>query len=416
MSEPIAEDTQKIDVKSNTLTGGMSAIREAVLSATTEAVIVQGKSVPIFTLFGGGCGGNLGLLKQRTPVPQFDGRVRFDDSFDPVTNDERHDYYVVEEYGERKFNGSCTGVIEACFPQFDGSAAYDGMLRKGRISDPNDKYYNKTKQEVLDEWNGTGLAARTHGKNMHKQIECFFNNCVDPTNVEWESADNKPALDRFLRCWRQEFVGKLVPVRTEMIMFDKRFEFAGQADIVYRRVEWLDDPEKCNWIGVGDWKRSKKNFANEVAYEKGLGPCAELDNTSLSKYRLQMSMYASCLMRQTNYVVKEMHLGIFHAAHPDYCWIRVEPLYEIADRMLLERRQKSIQKYMSNLLRLSTRLATSFAVSATEPSQVAYGTELDGVMELLVDTRNLKGMIDSIWQYGASADEILGVAKRKRSQ
>ena len=415
MSDKIAEETQSSEVKSNALTGGMSAITEAVLFAANTEVIVQGKSVRVCDLFGGGQGGNLDILKSRSPVPQFDGRIRFDDSFDPETKEEKHDYYITEEYGERKFDGSCTGLIGSCFPQFDGSAAYDGMARKGRIRDPKDKYYGKSKQEVLDEWNGTGYLARTHGKNMHKQIEYFLNNCVDLKNGEWESEANKPALDRFLRCWRNEFVGKIIPMRTEMIMFDKRFEFAGQADFVYRRVEWLDDPEKCNWIGIGDWKRSKKDMNDQKAYENGLGPCSELPNTSRSQYALQMSMYGSCMMRQTAFVVKEMYLGIFHEAHPDYLWIKVEPLYDVADRMLLERRQKSIQKYTRRIMQNSTRLAEYICLDA-EASEQRKDDARNAALENLIDSRALKGMLDDIYVYGASAEDVLGTSKRKRSQ
>lgn len=415
MSEIVAHETQSSDVKSNALTGGMSAIAEAILFAAKSEVIVQGKSMRVCDVFGGGQGGNLDALKCAAPVPQFDGRIRFDDSFDPVTNEEKHDYYVKEEYGERKFEGSCTGLIESCFPHFDGSAVYDGMERKGRIRDPKDKYYNKTKKEVLDEWNGTGYLARTHGKNMHKQIEVFLNNCVDPNNVEWESEANKPALDRFLRCWRNEFVGKIVPIRTEMIMFDKRFEFAGQADFVYRRVEWLEDPEKKNWIGVGDWKRSKKNMNEEKAYENGFGPCADVPSTSRSKYALQMSMYGSCMMRQTPFVVKEMHLGIFHEAHEDYLWIKVEPMYEVADRMLLLRRQQSIQKYMLRILKNSTRLA-EFVCNSGDVLKDDKEAESHAALENLVDSRALKGLLDDVYVYGASADDVLGTLKRKRVQ
>ena len=401
MSDNSSQKDQKSEIESNSVIGGRSPISEAGLLAKTS-VILFGEKIEVGSLFGGGSGGHIGLLKEKFPIAQFDGKVRFDDSIDPVTNDEKHDYYVMERYGERHFHGSCTGLIEKYFPKFDASAAYDGMKKKGRIDDPEDDYYQMTKEEVLAQWSDGGYEARTHGKHMHKAIEAFLNNAHDPTAPIWESPENKPALDRFLDMWTHEIVGKIIPLRTEMIMFDKRFEFAGQADLLYTRPEWLGDPAKRKWIGVGDWKRSKKTF-KEKAYGTGFGPCSGLPNGSLSKYQLQMSLYASCLMRQTDFEVVELCLGIFHEKHPKYRWEIAKPLYDAADAMLVERRQLNVAKYMDSAMKLSQTMYAYIPDDA-----VSYAQELEDVV------KSLDGLVREMTVFGATTEDILGTEKRRR--
>ena len=342
MSETKESVDQSSESKSNLVANGIdsngtSLIKLAVELAKTS-VIVNGKSVVVGDMFGGGLGGSLDRLKRANPVPKFDGAVRFDDSINVATGEEHHDYYVMESYGERHFHGSCTGMIGKCFMEFDGKKVYAAMVKKGRIDDPTDVYYQMSEEVVLAQWAKTGLDARTAGKAMHKAIEQFLNNAYDPDDPIWESEENRVPLNQFLRFWVNDIVGKLVPVRTELIMFSRFCEFAGQADFAYRRVEWLADYAKRHWIGVGDWKRSKEDFDQQINEEEkkareqkrgrwkkemGIGPCVSLENTALNHYRLQMSLYATCLMRETDFEVRELHLGIFHPTHIEYLWFPV---------------------------------------------------------------------------------------------
>jgi hypothetical protein len=427
-SDMIASDVHCSEIKSNGLTGGRSLVMEAAEFAKTS-VIVNGVSVVVGELFGGGSGGSLDMWKRKNPMPQFDGIVRFDDSTDPVTKQQNHNYYVTETYGERLFHGSCTGMLKDYFPQFNGKAAYAGMKAKGRIEDPDDEYYGMSEEKVLAQWEDGGLHARTHGSAMHKTIEAFLCNCYDTNWPIWESPENKPALDYFLKFWKEEIVGKIVPFRTEMIMFDRRFEFSGQADFVYKRVEWLVDPAKKKWIGVGDWKRSKKfaelkedeifvfqnNKKKKYAPKKGFGICAEIDAIPLNEYRLQMSLYATCLMRQTELEVHELHLGIFHEVYDNYLWLRCEPLFSIADAMLVDRRQRVIAAYCLGLLKSSRQAVdTMCALEGAFPDKEEWRAEMKNVEQIADQSRSLEGLLRDMNAYGATTDEILGSNKRKK--
>jgi hypothetical protein len=429
MSEASDSVVQSSESKSNLVTNGIdskgtSLIKLAVELAKTS-VIVNGVLVVVGDMFGGGLGGTLDRLKQQNPVAKFDGAVRFDDSINAETGKENHDYYVMEKYGERHFHGSCTGMIGKCFPEFDAKAVYAGMVKKGRIDNPTDEYYQMTEEVVLAQWAKTGLDARTAGKAMHKAIEQFLNNAYDPDDPIWESEENRDALNQFLRYWVNEIVGKLVPVRTELIMFSRFCEFAGQADFAYKRVEWLVDHAKRHWLGVGDWKRSKEDFDQVDEEEKrrrakerlhwkkktGFGPCVSLEDTALNHYRLQMSLYATCLMRETDFEVRELHLGIFHPTHPEYLWFRAEPLYAIADKMLIDRRQHALANYSAGLIKDLEDVKKCLARYDTRSYPIAEMEQIDRALDY---AKSLGGLVHEATLFGASPEEILGTNKRSR--
>jgi len=417
-----------------------SLVKLAVEFAKTS-IKVNGAQVVVGEMFGGGLGDSIDRLKRKHPVTEFDGIIVFDDSFNPETGEERHDYYLVDEKtGKRtKFNASCTGIIAKQFKVFDAKKVYQAMKRKGRIDDPRDIYYKKSEETVLKEWAENGYRARTHGKHMHKTIEQFLNNACDVDDPIWESEENRDSLNQFLQFWRQEIVGKLVPIRTELIMYSLFCEFAGQADFIYKRVEWLDDPSKANWIGVGDWKRSKVDFGfdiltpeakaekekkREYPPDKGIGPCADLDDTDEVHYRLQMSLYATCNMRETSAEVRELHLGIFHPTHKSYLWFQVQPLYEIADKMLVERRQNLLARYSAALIadaEYINQFVNGFAKCVPEfrlPPQSAetFAGVVESSDRIVESAQGLANLVHESTLFGASPEEILGTSKRRKMQ
>lgn len=330
---------------------------------------------------GGGYGGDIDFLKRLNPIHSLDTGFRFDDSFNEQTQDDNHDYYIdCQVYGERKFDGSCTGIIKKCLHPFVRQDAYDGMVRNGRISDPESKYAGMGAEEVFEKWDREGKEARTYGTRMHKEIEKFYNNCADwTTSADWLTDPNvSPSLKRFIEFHVTEVVGKLALLRTEQNIWSRRYEFAGQCDILFQRVEWLNDPVKCKWVIIGDWKRTKKDLHNQTAYrgKKMLGAAASLDEVSLNEYRLQMTFYGHVLQERTDYVVKEMYVGAFHENNPTYVWKKIEPVWGIVKTLLTQRRQSLLHKYTELQAKHSHILADIFDEEADESSM-----DLDSLRE-----------------------------------
>lgn len=342
-------------------------------------------------IYGGGSNGHIDYLKEKNPLPTLDENFWFDDSIDPETGKKRHDYWINDAYGPRKYHGSCTGLIAEKKRKFDAHDAYMGMYKKGRIHDPNDEYYGMSFEQVRDQWNDIGETASGRGSEMHLEIERFFNNCTNWTESELWSTDPDvaPSLARFLNFFEAEVHGKLVPYRTEVNIWDEEFEFCGQCDVLFQLLEWVNDPIKKNWVIIGDWKLTKKNILTQKSYGNMLGCCSSLRDTSLSHYALQMTLYKLGLERRTSLRVQACYLGIFHANNPTYQWIKVEPLPEIAMQMLVERRQMLLAKY-------STAIPKLLLENTAESNKEAFET-----------SRSLAGLLKKATTYGARTADIL---------
>jgi hypothetical protein len=347
------------------------------------------------SLFGGSMSGSgISLLKERNPIPALDQNFRFDDSIDPVTGEKRHDYYIRDSDGERKYKGSCTGIIAEYKREFDATAVYKRMQEKGRIVNPEDEYYGYTQEQCVAQWKSIGEDASAAGSLVHAEIEKFFNGSADwLADPLWcENADTRPSLLRFMK-FHRDFIleQKIVMLRTELVLHNEKFEFAGSIDGVAQRKAWMDDPEKKNWVILMDWKRSKKDLVKnakehvEMGYGNMIGVCSSLPDCALSGYRLQLTLYALILMSRTSLIVKELYVVAFHSNHASYDLIPIEPLYEIASKMLIERRQKLIGRYL-DVLRKQT---------ADQP-------------DASLTVRTLYGLLKNIVEFGAKPDAVLG--------
>lgn len=342
-------------------------------------------------LYGGGFDGHIDFLKAKNPLPSLDENFWFDDSIDPETGQKRHDYWINDAYGPRKYHGSCTGLISEKKRKFDAHAAYMGMYKKGRIHDPADEYYGMSFEQVRDQWIEGGEEASGRGSEMHAEIEMFFNSCTNwIENERWNSnPDVAPSLARFLIFFEMEVCGKMVPYRTELNIWDEEFEFCGQCDVLFQLLEWVNDPEKKNWVIIGDWKRTKKNLLGQRSYGNMLGCCSSLQDKNINHYTLQMTLYKLGLERRTNLRVQACYLGIFHANNPSYQWIKVEPLPAIAMQMLVERRQTLLAKY-------STAIPMLLLENTAEKTKEAFEA-----------SRSLAGLLKSATTYGARTVDIL---------
>ena len=359
---------------------------------------------------GGGAGGDLDLLKRRNPVPALDNEMDFDESVDRRSGDIRHDYWIFEDGVEWRFEGSCTGEIAHWLKnrgRFDAGEVWDKNTANGAFLKATSKHYGKTRQQFIDWCN----SASVHGTAMHKELEKFMNNCADTKSALWTSDPNvAPSLKRFLCCWAMEIDGQIVPFRTELNIWLRQCEFAGQADLIYRRIAWSGDPRKRNWLGVGDYKRSNKDLSVLRAYndEHMLGVCNSLPATARSKFALQMTLYSLALMIRTDYVVVELVVGQFHHAHESYVWMHMEPLFSIAKAMLLDRRRRLLTKYTEQLKQRASsarrlHASKSGALDALDETHERSKNELNRYLQpqALNDAAN-KGNVDAMRAVGMS--------------
>ncbi len=109
----------------------------------------------------------------------------------------------------------------------------------------------------------------------------------DPIKYEYDIT--KKHVDNFIKVSR----GKLIPIRTEMVMYDVDTMIAGMADLIFYNVR---DKEYQIW----DWKTNKAfTEYNERGY-KLLDSLNMLDDCDLEIYSLQLAAYKYIIEKNTS--------------------------------------------------------------------------------------------------------------------
>lgn len=297
-------------------------------------------------------------LAAQHPIPVFDDHIRFDD----VSHT-----YTVNDY---VYRGSVTGFIHAFFGEFDANAVVERIVKSGRWrNDRQYKYYQRSKESILDEWSQNGSDAREHGTDMHAAIECRLNGIYDPAHEAFRTFEY--AL--FCTFWKDHVDNKLEPFRTELSIFDDEFELAGQIDGVFRKANRAADGSEDHLVYLYDWKRAKEiKFEAFRATEVGKGPLAHLADCNGWHYAIQLSVYRWILERHTPYRVVESCLARFHPSSMKYERI-VVPYLEAEVKAMAEVRRKKLLSDDLQLLAQVLEAPPSLADDTDEPSAESGG-------------------------------------------
>lgn len=191
-------------------------------------------------------------------------------------------------------NGVClesvTTFVSSCFPKFN--TELHAKQKAGALG--------ISVQEVIEMWEWKGKESRDLGTAMHKKIENYYQG-IDSANDD---------TFNLFRTFANNI--KLVPYRTEWIVYDWEYKLAGTIDFVdYQNGEYT----------IYDWKRSDKIIASGMPIkinkygEKGNYPLEHIDNSPYYHYALQLSLYKFILERNYGIKVDKLRLGIFHPTY-----------------------------------------------------------------------------------------------------
>lgn len=128
-------------------------------------------------------------------------------SFDEPT----HKYYV---NGSCEGNISCTGFIHEFFGHFDPKAILTKM-RRNPAKWAASKYFGKTDEEIIKEWNDNGKQASEAGTAMHLAIEQFLHGAPEQIKPEIKET---PEWRYFMKFWA-DCGADLEPYRSEWEVF-----------------------------------------------------------------------------------------------------------------------------------------------------------------------------------------------------
>lgn len=261
-------------------------------------------------------------LTRRNRHPR-DAHIHFDEP--------THKYYV---NGSCEGNISCTGFVHEFFGHFDPKAIIAKMKRGANWT--SSKYYGKTDQEIMKEWNDNGKQASAAGTAMHLAIEQFLHG--SPEEID-PAIKNTAEWNYFLQFWA-DCGDDLEPYRSEWEVFtdsldakvqERRIKLCGSIDMVFRR-------RSDGKFVIYDWKRSKE-IKSENAFGSGLCPLDHLPDTNYWHYTLQLNVYKWILETYYGMEIADLYLVILHPDNPSYRRMRLNFLTDEVEDMVECRRR-----------------------------------------------------------------------------
>jgi ATP-dependent exoDNAse (exonuclease V) beta subunit len=237
---------------------------------------------------------------------------------DLIVFDEGPHVYTVK--GENNYT-SVTTWNHSHFKQFDADKVIKQMMSSRRWY--QNKYFNKSPEEIKAIWEANRDDAAKAGTKMHYDIECYYNNMpVDNSSVEF---------NYFMNFVREH--PELKPYRTEWMVWDEELRLAGSIDMVFEN--------KDGTLMIYDWKRSREIIRNKQYEEYSITECiSHLPDTNFWHYSLQLNTYKAILEKNYGKKVTALRLVCLHPSNKNknYIIIDVPDLQEEVDELFALRK------------------------------------------------------------------------------
>lgn len=206
--------------------------------------------------------------------------------------------------------------------------------------------YGMTQDQVKEMWNAGNNKSTAKGSAVHNYAELKFNNKIYAYNQDdidkRLGARNVEILKTYPEIYKDKIAAgtiqkvegytikeeyeivrgyvdnfyndtfnKLIPIKTEYIVYDELWGLAGMMDIIFWNVK-----KRC--YQIWDWK-TNKDFTMENQYNTKLKyPLFKLDDSHMNMYSLQLSAYKEIIMRNTSIVIEGMYVVWLNEVNDNY--------------------------------------------------------------------------------------------------
>lgn len=197
--------------------------------------------------------------------------------------------------------------------------------------------FGLTKQEVKNCWKFINIKGTMKGSIIHDYTENIFQNKVFfyPKDIVLKEFGFDPIWNEYVLTkklvdeFKSDTVGRLIPIKTEYILYDKDSLVGGMMDMLFFNV-------KANEFQVWDWK-TNKSFSFDNRFQKLRYELSHLDDCDLEIYSLQLSLYKYIIEKNTGIKLGKSYITWFSHNNTKY------EVIEIKDRtkeikMILEDR------------------------------------------------------------------------------
>jgi len=236
------------------------------------------------------------------------------------------------------------------FPKFDADKVIGGIM-SGRKWNSTNKYWGKTAEQIKQEWSQNGATVSAAGTEMHCQIECFMNTCLENDKVthqdllnyynktiEYNQNPNKSKEWGFFLQFVRDFPD-MKPYRTEWTVFDETVKVAGSIDMVYQNPE-------DGTLSIYDWKRCKDIAPDNPWSKFAITPSLDhIPDTNFWHYTLQLNTYKQILERKYDVRIRELVLVRLHPNNVDETYELIEvPILTREMNELFDQKREAIMK------------------------------------------------------------------------
>ncbi len=224
-----------------------------------------------------------------------------------------HKYFLHKEDGTKVEMPCVSNVTHLFKPHFDSEEQAERCSQK-YYDNPESKYYQMTKDEILELWNKISTDACNHGSERHEYSESLFYymtyqyDKILPEFKDRLKKDENGVL-YFSAVYPKEVSAAkfyndipvcIVPIlaETKVYICNEYYRYSGTFDILFYYDQELDErntdkTKDLSGLMVFDWKTNKdlyKNFSSYLLYD-----FSEMLDMPLSIYKLQLSAYQNCL-------------------------------------------------------------------------------------------------------------------------
>jgi len=222
---------------------------------------------------------------------------------DVVFHDEPHKYYL-----DDKPLISVTTLIHR----------YQEEFQEDYWSKYKSEEYGLTQREVLRAWEFINKKGTMKGSAIHDYAERLFLNKNFPYPKQWildefgfdpvllEYEITKKHVDKF----HSDVQGKLIPIRTEAIIYDRESLIGGMFDILFYNV-------RAGEYQIWDYKTNKA-FTKEMKSRHFHDELFMLEDCDLETYSLQLAMYKMIIEKNTGIKLGKSYIVWFCHNNDNY--------------------------------------------------------------------------------------------------
>lgn len=244
-------------------------------------------------------------------------------SFNEVTyHDEPHKYY----FGGQELV-SVTTILHK----------YQEEFNEDYWSKIKSEEYGITQKEVLRAWKFINKKGTMKGSAIHDYTENLFLNKVFPYPKQWilDEFGFDPVLPEYditrkhVDNFYNDVQGKLIPIRTEMIVYDSDSLIGGMLDMLFYNV-------KMKELQIWDWKTNKA-FEMEKKSRHFQGKLQILEDSDLEIYSLQLAMYKLIIEKNTGIKLGKSYVTWFSHNNSSYEVIETKDRSYYANMIMADR-------------------------------------------------------------------------------